>query len=349
MTTVSQPGRTAIRSNSVREVVSASTATPTSSASAREKITTAARRRPATQCASPGTTGGRPGEGHRADRRTAGGPARRMRMHRCDPTLSRAGGPNQRTRPSRAIGIGQDESVSRASLDKRPRDVAAMFDGVARRYDLTNTVLSGGRDRGWRKATGPRSRSDPATRCSTWRPAPRSPRYSSDLAVPPPSRATSPSGCSSPAKPHGTRTYRWWPGTRWRCRSRTPSFDAVTIAFGLRNVADMDAALRELARVTKPGGRLVVCEFGRPTWAPWRTVYTEYLMRALPAVARRCPATRRRTSTSPSRSGPGRTSSRLARRIEAAGWQACSWRDLTGGIVALHRAVRPGRPDQETG
>ena len=58
------------------------------------------------------------------------------------------------------------------------------------------------------------------------------------------------------------------------------SFDAATIAFGLRNVADVDAALRELARVTRPGGRLVVCEFSRPTWAPWRTVYTEYLMRA---------------------------------------------------------------------
>jgi SAM-dependent methyltransferase len=59
------------------------------------------------------------------------------------------------------------------------------------------------------------------------------------------------------------------------------SFDAATIAFGLRNVADVDAALRELARVTRPGGRLVVCEFSRPTWAPWRTVYTEYLMRGV--------------------------------------------------------------------
>ncbi len=137
-------------------------------------------------------------------------------------------------------------------------------------------------------------------------------------------------------------TYRWWPATRWRLPFADRSFDAATIAFGLRNVADVDAALRELARVTKPGGRLVVCEFSRPTWAPWRTVYTEYLMRALPAVARR-------VSSNPDayvylaesiRAWPDQAA--LARRIGAAGWQRVQWRDLTGGIVALHRAVRPG-------
>ena len=64
-------------------------------------------------------------------------------------------------------------------------------------------------------------------------------------------------------------------------------FDAVTIAFGLRNVHDPDRALAELARVTKPGGRLVVCEFGRPTWAPFRAAYYLGLERVLPAVADR--------------------------------------------------------------
>ena len=64
------------------------------------------------------------------------------------------------------------------------------------------------------------------------------------------------------------------------------TFDAVTISFGLRNIVDPLAGLREMRRVTRPGGRLVVCEFSHPTWAPFRTVYVEYLMKALPPVAR---------------------------------------------------------------
>ena len=64
------------------------------------------------------------------------------------------------------------------------------------------------------------------------------------------------------------------------------TFDAVTISFGLRNIVDPEAGLRELRRVTRPGGRLVVCEFSHPTWAPLRTVYLEYLMKALPPIAR---------------------------------------------------------------
>src|SRR6187455_2082347 len=65
------------------------------------------------------------------------------------------------------------------------------------------------------------------------------------------------------------------------------SFDAVTISFGLRNVVDVDAALAEMLRVTRPGGRLVICEFSHPTWRPFRTLYSRYLMAALPSVARR--------------------------------------------------------------
>ena len=119
------------------------------------------------------------------------------------------------------------------------------------------------------------------------------------------------------------------------------SFDAVTISFGLRNTADVDRSLSELLRVTKPGGRLVVCEFSHPTWQPFRTVYVEYLMRAMPAVVRR-------VSSDPDayvylaesiRAWPDQTA--LAARITSAGWTGTHWRDLTGGIVALHRAVKP--------
>jgi len=119
------------------------------------------------------------------------------------------------------------------------------------------------------------------------------------------------------------------------------AFDAVTMSFGLRNVVDTDAALRELLRVTRPGGRLVVCEFSTPVWAPFRTVYVNYLMRALPAVARR-------VSSNPEsyvylaesiRAWPDQAA--LAKVLQQAGWRDVAWRNLTGGVVALHRAVRP--------
>ena len=119
------------------------------------------------------------------------------------------------------------------------------------------------------------------------------------------------------------------------------SFDAVTISFGLRNVSDVDAALTEMARVTRPGGRLVVCEFSHPTFRPFRAVYLEYLMAALPAVARR-------VASNPDayvylaesiRAWPDQPA--LAARIGANGWRRVAWRNLTGGVAALHRAVRP--------
>jgi demethylmenaquinone methyltransferase/2-methoxy-6-polyprenyl-1,4-benzoquinol methylase len=118
------------------------------------------------------------------------------------------------------------------------------------------------------------------------------------------------------------------------------TFDAVTISFGLRNVQDPKKALLEMARVTKPGGRLVVCEFSHPTWSPFRTVYMEYLMKALPAVANKM-------SSNPDayvylaesiRAWPNQDE--LSKVILDSGWKTCEYRDLTGGIVALHRATK---------
>jgi demethylmenaquinone methyltransferase/2-methoxy-6-polyprenyl-1,4-benzoquinol methylase len=237
------------------------------------------------------------------------------------------------------------ERGARAGLDKRPAEVAAMFDQVARRYDVTNAVLSAGLDRGWRKATVQALRLEPGMRVL-------------DLAAgtATSSRAFAAAGTSVVAcdfsigmlragrqrlarRPPAEGTIRLVGGDGLRLPFPDASFDRVTISFGLRNVADVAACLAELRRVTRPGGRLVVCEFSRPTLRPVRVVYLEYLMRALPALARAV------SSSADSyvylaesiRAWPGQTE--LADTLKAAGWVGVGWRNLTGGIVALHHGA----------
>ena len=199
--------------------------------------------------------------------------------------------------------------VARADLDKQPTDVRRMFDAVAKRYDVTNDVLSLGQDRRWRNdvidAVGPRARRAgprPRRRHRHVEPAVR--RRAAPTVVP----CDFSLGMLQVGK-QPARTCRSPPATAPGCRSPTTTFDAVTISFGLRNIVDPLAGLREMRRVTRPGGRLVVCEFSHPTWAPFRTVYLEYLMKALPPDRpRRLLEPRTPTSTSPSRSAPGPTS-----------------------------------------
>jgi len=230
--------------------------------------------------------------------------------------------------------------MPRASLDKRPQEVAAMFDEVAARYDRTNDVLSLWQDRRWRHAVVEALDLRPGERLL-------------DLAA---GTGTStepfadggvlavPCDFSMGMLRVGKRRrpdLQFVAGDAVKLPFAAGAFDAVTISFGLRNVGDPAAALAELRRVTRHGGRLVVCEFSHPTWAPWRRVYTGYLMRALPAVARR-------VSSSPDsyvylaesiRAWPDQRG--LGEQVAAAGWGSVSYRNLSGGIVALHRAVRP--------
>ncbi len=244
--------------------------------------------------------------------------------------------------------------ATRADLDKRPDEVAAMFDGVARRYDVTNTVLSLGQDRRWRTLV----------RAAI---APRPGERILDLAA---GTATSSvpladSGATVVAadfslgmlqvgarrlarrsRRDGEGEVRLTAADGLRLPFSDAAFDAVTISFGLRNTADPERCLAELRRVTRPGGRIVVCEFSVPTFAPFRAVYRDYLMRALPTIARR-------VSSNPDayvylaesiRAWPDQAG--LARVLQRAGWEQVAWRNLSGGIVALHRARRaPGATD----
>lgn len=230
--------------------------------------------------------------------------------------------------------------MTRADLTKAPTDVAAMFDGVAQRYDITNDVLALGQTRIWRRAV--------VTAVD-----PKPGELILDLAA---GTGTSsvpfadagahviPTDFSLGMLRVGRQRQPRLPfvaGDGLHLPYRDASFDAATISFGLRNLSDRAAGLAEFRRVLKPGGRLVVCEFSHPTLAPLRTLYTEYLMRALPAVATK-------VASNPEayvylaesiRAWPAQAE--LADEMLACGLVEVQWRNLTGGIVAIHRAVNP--------
>jgi demethylmenaquinone methyltransferase / 2-methoxy-6-polyprenyl-1,4-benzoquinol methylase len=212
-----------------------------------------------------------------------------------------------------------------------------MFDRVARRYDVTNTVLSGGLDASWRRAT----REALAARAgqTVLDVAAGTAVSTVELAA----DGVTAIACDFSQGMLRAGAARHVPkvaGDAMALPLADESVDGVVISFGLRNVADPDAALREFRRVTRPGGTLVICEFSSPTFAPFRTVYTEYLMKALPRIARA-------VSSNPEayvylaesiRAWPAQAA--LAGRVQDAGWSDVAWQNLTGGIVALHRARR---------
>ncbi|MFD5033278.1 demethylmenaquinone methyltransferase [Streptomyces sp. NPDC058220] len=229
--------------------------------------------------------------------------------------------------------------MTRASLDKQPHEVASMFDDVAANYDLTNDVLSLGQARLWRKEVAKAVNARPAEKVLDLAAG----TATSSLPFAATGAYVVPCDFSQGMLREGKKRHPWMPfttGDATKLPFADEVFDAVTISFGLRNVHDTDLALRELYRVTKPGGRVVICEFSHPTWAPFRTVYTEYLMRALPPTARA-------VSSNPDayvylaesiRAWPDQPA--LAARLQGAGWSKVAWRNLTGGVVALHRGVR---------
>jgi demethylmenaquinone methyltransferase/2-methoxy-6-polyprenyl-1,4-benzoquinol methylase len=227
--------------------------------------------------------------------------------------------------------------VVRAELDKQPSDVRSMFDAVAKRYDVTNDVLSLGQDRRWRGEVLAAVDPLPGERVldlAAGTGTSSKPFHDRGATVVPCDFSLGMLQVGKAALPHLPFTA----GDGTKLPFADDTFDAVTISFGLRNIVDPLAGLQEMRRVTRPGGRLVVCEFSHPTWSPFRTVYLEYLMRALPPIARA-------VSSSPDayvylaesiRAWPDQEG--LAAMVAEAGWQAPEWRNLSGGIVALHRA-----------
>jgi demethylmenaquinone methyltransferase/2-methoxy-6-polyprenyl-1,4-benzoquinol methylase len=232
--------------------------------------------------------------------------------------------------------------MTRARLDKKPAEVSAMFDRVADRYDLLNDALSLGMDRRWRKVvaravdgssgqlvldlaagTGTSSRAfiRQGGRC-----------VACDFSL----------GMLSVGARRPASGLAFVAGDALALPFRDGQFDVVTISFGLRNVADTGQALRELLRLTRPGGRLVVCEFSHLPVQRLNALYERYLAKVLPPVAKRLSRNAEAYDYLAESIRDWPPQQVLAGQIAAAGWSGVSWRNLSMGIVALHEARRPG-------
>lgn len=238
--------------------------------------------------------------------------------------------------------------MTRADLDKKPAEVAAMFDALAGRYDLMNDILSMGQVRLWRRRVQRIVGAGPGDRvldlaAGTGTSSASFAQAGADVVACDFSLGMLQAGKARVAKDDPTQAkargrVAFAAGDALRLPFRDGAFDAVTISFGLRNVRGTRAALEEMRRVTRPGGRLVVCEFSEITIAPLDMLYRRYLTRALPAIARRVARNPVAYEYLAESINDWPVQRELAGVIRAAGWSSVRWRDLTLGIVAIHVA-----------
>ncbi len=222
------------------------------------------------------------------------------------------------------------------AAERTAQGVQRMFDRVAPRYDLANTVFSMGQDKGWRQAAARATRlaagevaADVA--CGTG-------ALTRELEATAPGALVVGFDFSQEMLKragHG----RFAAGDAIQLPLADASVDVVTIAFGLRNLPEPGQGLLEFRRVLRPGGRLVVCEFSTPVVPVLRGVYRRYLTRLMPVAARRLTSDPEAYQYLARSIGAWPDQPGLARWLQEAGFAEVAWRDLTGGIVALHRGV----------
>lgn len=227
---------------------------------------------------------------------------------------------------------------ARATLAKRRADVATMFDGVAGRYDLMNDLLSLGQVYRWRaetqRAVDPRPGQRILDLAAGTGTSSRSFADAGTLVVP---VDLSLGMVTEGKKRQPDLGFVNADGLQLPFADDT--FDAVTISYGLRNVEDTLAALTEMHRVTAPGGVAVIAEFSTPTWAPFREVYRRYLVRMLPTMSGILSSNPRAYDYLAESILAWPDQPTLADLMREAGWRDVEWKNLSGGIVALHRAV----------
>ncbi|BAV00028.1 MULTISPECIES: bifunctional demethylmenaquinone methyltransferase/2-methoxy-6-polyprenyl-1,4-benzoquinol methylase UbiE [Aurantimicrobium] len=233
--------------------------------------------------------------------------------------------------------------MTTADLSKKPEDVSAMFDDVAAGYDVTNSLLSAGNATLWRIST---------TRAVNPQPSERVLDLAAGTGTS--SAALAKSGAHvvaadfSPGmievgrKKHGKNPLiEFVQADATALPFEDNSFDAVTMSFGLRNVVQPKKALAELYRVTKPGGRIVICEFSTPPAAPIRASYNFYLRKVMPLVAKVSSSNTEAYTYLADSIEDWPNQSTLASWIREAGFEKVAYRNLTAGVVALHRGIKP--------
>jgi demethylmenaquinone methyltransferase/2-methoxy-6-polyprenyl-1,4-benzoquinol methylase len=230
--------------------------------------------------------------------------------------------------------------VSKADLAKKPAEVAAMFDEVAPTYDLTNALLSFGQDSRWRKVVREAV-------------SPKSGHKILDLAA---GTGASSAAFTGPAiqvvagdfsegmlavgrKRHPDIEFVFADATNLPFKDN--EFDAVTISFGLRNVVDVEKALSEMYRVTKPGGQIVICEFSKVTNRALAPFYNLYLNKILPGFSKLASKTPEAYSYLSESILAWPNQRELGLKISNAGYKDVAYRNLTFGIVAVHRGTKP--------
>jgi demethylmenaquinone methyltransferase/2-methoxy-6-polyprenyl-1,4-benzoquinol methylase len=239
-----------------------------------------------------------------------------------------------------------------ADVSRDPARIARMFDAIARRYDALNHLLSLGLDRRWRRRAvtelGLTGREHVLDLCTG----------TADLAV---EAATSASGCAESVvgvdfagemlrralaklqRASLTGRVRLTRADVTRLPLRDSAFDAAMVAFGIRNVLDPRAACRECARVLRPGGRLVILEFGFPTIPGVRTLYAWYFRYLLPFVGRFVSRHGDAYSYLPASVEAFPSPDAFADAVRASGFDSVRHVPLTFGIVYLYIGVRQGQ------
>jgi len=221
-----------------------------------------------------------------------------------------------------------------------------MFDRVAGRYDVLNSVMTAGLHHRWRDRAADRAELSPGDSaldicCGTGdlalelatRVAPGGNVVGCDFSEPMLDLAREKAAARSIA---GVR-FEWADALQLPYDGER--FDAVTVGFGVRNLADLDRGLREMARVLKPGGRVVILEITQPTRPPLSLFYSLWFDRVAPLLGRFSDDPEAYSYLPESvRSFP--SPSGLARKMDAAGFKSIRYTVLAGGIIAIHSARR---------